>query len=126
MERKSSMRQYSDGELGTLIMDAQAELHERLLDNMNKRVTQAVDRCEVSGAKLDPQAPGFDLDHLFTYHPPNARQLTQYEAIRTAAKYFATVLLQNTPVCADQGVAINALRNSVMFANASIALDGRQ
>jgi hypothetical protein len=81
--------------------------------------------CEVSGARLG-RAPGFDLDHLFTYHAPNARQLTQYEAIRTAAKYFATVLLQNTPACADQSDAIRKLRETVMTANASIALDGRQ
>jgi hypothetical protein len=67
-------------------------------------------------------APAYDLDNLFTYHPPSGRQLTQYEAIRTAAKYFGLVILQNTPGSADQATAIRKLRECVMTANASIAL----
>jgi len=66
-----------------------------------------------------------DVDDLFTYHPPTGDQPARYEAIREAAKTFARVLLDNTPPSADQTAAIRKLRESVMTANASIALGGR-
>ena len=66
--------------------------------------------------------PTIDIDDLFSYHPPRGDQPKRYEAIRSAAKEFAKVLLENTPPCADQTVAIRKLRETVMVANASIAL----
>ena len=66
-----------------------------------------------------------DVDELFTYHKPTGDQPERYEAIREAAKTFARVLLDNTPPSADQTAAIRKLRESVMTANASIALGGR-
>ena len=67
--------------------------------------------------------PNFDLDNLFTYHPPTAEQQDRYIAIRNAAKAFAHVLLDNTPGSPDQSAAIRKLRECVMTANASIALE---
>lgn len=67
--------------------------------------------------------PAFDLDHLFMYHPPREDQLPKYELIRTAAKVFAKVILDSTPSGADQTFAIRLLRECVMTANASIALE---
>lgn len=64
------------------------------------------------------------LAELFTYHAPNQEQEKQYRAIRAAAKYFAEVLLENTPRSADQSVAIRKLRETVMTANAAIANNG--
>ena len=64
------------------------------------------------------------LRELFTYHTPRPDQLPKYEAIRTAAKYFAEIVLQNTPYSADQQTAIRKIREAVMTANAAIALDG--
>ncbi len=61
---------------------------------------------------------------LFKYHPPTPEQQEKYVAIRDAAKVFADVVLANTPPSADQTVAIRKLRESVMTANASIALGG--
>lgn len=65
------------------------------------------------------------IENIFSYHAPKDTQPQQYEAIRHAAKEFALVLLRNTVPCADQSAALRELRNCVMTANASIALDGQ-
>jgi hypothetical protein len=65
------------------------------------------------------------LDDIFSYHAPTGEQPAQYEAIRAAAKVFAKVLVANTPPSADQTAAIRKLRESVMTANAAIALHGQ-
>ena len=67
----------------------------------------------------------FDLDHIFTYHPPSNDQVYTYNKLRTAAKEFAKVLIECTPPSADQSDAIRKLRECVFTANASIALGGR-
>jgi hypothetical protein len=66
-----------------------------------------------------------DIDNVFKYHSPTPEQLPKYAAIRSAAKVFASVLADNTPVCADQTAALRKVREAVMTANASIALDGK-
>lgn len=67
----------------------------------------------------------FDLEHIFQYHTPTDEQITQYQTIREAAKTFAQVILDNSPACPDQSVAIRNIREAVMVANAAIALSGR-
>lgn len=67
----------------------------------------------------------FDIEHIFSYHSPTGDQPQKYETIRKAAKEFATVLVENTPDCEDQATAICLLRECVMMANASVALEGR-
>lgn len=64
-----------------------------------------------------------DVDHIFKYHAPSAEQLPKYETIRSKAREFARVLIENTPESADQTAAIRLLRECVMTANASIALE---
>lgn len=64
------------------------------------------------------------IEQVFTYHRPTEAQIPRYEAIRNAAKAFAEVLMQNCPTSADKSHAIRLIRTAVMFANASIALDG--
>lgn len=63
------------------------------------------------------------IDDLFTYHAPKAGQPERYQAIREAAKQLAVVIVENTEVGADQSAAIRHLREAVMTANASIALE---
>lgn len=64
------------------------------------------------------------VDKIFTYQSARFEQLPKYEAIREAAKYFAKVILKNTQYGVDRQIAIMKLREAVMSANASIALDG--
>ena len=69
--------------------------------------------------------PKPDLAHLFEHHPPqNDMEIERYRRIREAGKAFARVILNETPGCADQSVAIRSVREAVMWANASIALNG--
>lgn len=64
-----------------------------------------------------------EIENLFTYHAPKGDQQERYQKIRDAAKAFAGVVVANTKPSADQTVAIRKLRESVMVANASIALE---
>jgi hypothetical protein len=64
------------------------------------------------------------VDEVFTYHAPTMEQQRNYEAIREGAKHFARVLMDNTPHCADQATSLRKLRESVMTANAAVALEG--
>ena len=66
-----------------------------------------------------------DLGHIFKYHAPEKEDIEKYTMLRDAAKEFAKVIIENTPVCADQTAAIRKIREAVMTANASIALKGR-
>lgn len=66
-----------------------------------------------------------DIDDWFTYHKPTEDQLPKFQAIRDAAKVFANVLVDNTPVCEDQIRCIQNLRLLVMSANQAIACNGR-
>lgn len=65
-----------------------------------------------------------DLDHVFKYHSPSPLQKVKYEELRQAAKNFAAVIQTLTPSCADQSAALRHVREALMTANASIALDG--
>jgi hypothetical protein len=64
-----------------------------------------------------------DLEKIFSYQPPKGDQPARYEKIRAAAKLFAAVILECTPESADQTAAIRKVREAVMTANASIALN---
>jgi hypothetical protein len=61
---------------------------------------------------------------LFTYHSPNPDTTQRYETIRDAAKHLALVIWKNCPYGADRTAAIRKLRETVMTANAAIALNG--
>ena len=61
---------------------------------------------------------------LFTYHPPTPTANQSYETIRDAAKHLALVIWKNCPYGADRTAAIRKLRETVMTANAAIALNG--
>ena len=64
------------------------------------------------------------LPEIFKYHSPTGDQPAKYEAIRNKALELANVIVANTPASADQSAAIRLLREAVMTANASIALNG--
>jgi hypothetical protein len=64
-----------------------------------------------------------EIQDIFTYHAPRGDQQARYQAIREAAGKFALILVANTKPSADQTAAIRLLREAVMTANASIALE---
>jgi hypothetical protein len=65
-----------------------------------------------------------NTNDVFRYHKTEPGDQLKYEALRSAAKVFAEVILENTPKCADQQAAIRHVREAVMTANASITLKG--
>lgn len=64
-----------------------------------------------------------EIEEIFTYHPPKGDQLERYQKIRDKAKELALTIRECTPPSADQTAAIRKLRECVMTANASIALE---
>lgn len=65
-----------------------------------------------------------NVDDVFTYHSPDSAQQVAYANIRRDARTLATTILHSTPTCADQQAALRLLRESVMTANAAVALRG--
>ena len=63
------------------------------------------------------------LDNTYTYHRPHGDQPQRYERVRAAAKTFALTLLDNCPDSRERSVAMTNLQQSVMWANASIAIN---
>lgn len=72
-----------------------------------------------------PQADLAMIEDVFTYHAPSGDQGQRYDALRAAAKQLAMVICAVCPSSADRTAAIRKLRESVMTANASIALGGK-
>lgn len=64
------------------------------------------------------------LKNWFTYHAPTDGQPDKYEAVRSAGLEFAQIVVDNTPVSADQTAAVRKIREAVFTANAAIACNG--
>jgi hypothetical protein len=114
----------NDG-LRDAIMDLQQELGNRL----GKGIASAPMPMQPgSGRGAGPRgyAPMSNqelLDWMFTLHDDPSKS-PRYIAIRTAAKHFAEIVLNNVEPCADRSEALRMLRLVVMWANAALALDG--
>ena len=57
----------------------------------------------------------------FTYHPPKPDQVPRYKEIRETFAAVALGLMQNCPPSRERSLALTALEEAVMWANASIA-----
>jgi hypothetical protein len=66
------------------------------------------------------------LDDCFTYHAPNADQVERLKQVTEAFKNAAKAVLLNVPASPDRTVALRAIRETRMWANAAIVLDGRR
>lgn len=65
-----------------------------------------------------------DLIKRFTYHAPRQDQAQKYENIRKNALTFAELIDALCPDSREKALAITALEETVMWANASIARNG--
>lgn len=63
-----------------------------------------------------------DLNNIFTYHRPSSDQAKRYERLRAEAKVFAQSVNELCPESREKSLAITSIQESVMWANASIAL----
>lgn len=66
------------------------------------------------------------LQNWFTYHKPTDEDIDKYLRIRSSALAFARAIMEECPNGPDKTVAIRAVRESVMWANASIACCGKK
>ena len=62
-----------------------------------------------------------EIEVRFTYHPAFGDQAARYIAIREAAKELALLITNLTPDSREQSLALTALEEVVMWANAGIA-----
>jgi hypothetical protein len=67
----------------------------------------------------------FDPEYVFSHHPATPEKHAHYEALHSAAKSFANVVLEHVPPCADRAAALRLLREASMMACAAVALDGK-
>ena len=64
-----------------------------------------------------------NIDRIFTYHSPTEQQASRYKIIRTEARLFASMILVYCPDSPERTIAIRKLQETVMFANAAIAIN---
>lgn len=61
------------------------------------------------------------LYNRYSYHAPKGNQGDRYEFVRKKCLQLAKDIVENTPCCAEQSRALNALDEVMFLANASIA-----
>lgn len=62
-----------------------------------------------------------EIENRFTYHAPSPDQAVSYGLIRGEARHLAKVLNEMCPESREKSLAMTALEEMVMWANASIA-----
>lgn len=67
--------------------------------------------------------PKLDVDNVFQYHAPHGDQPQRYIALREKAKELAVLIQTTTPESREQSVALTNLQQTVMWANAAIAIN---
>jgi hypothetical protein len=65
-----------------------------------------------------------NIHEVVQYHAPDTDGLAKIAALRVAAEIFARDILNHCPECADRTVALRAVREALLWANASVALNG--
>jgi hypothetical protein len=117
-------------ELEAAIKNAYAEL-----ESLDRKVPGVVESGNLAQAQTQTaeyqtdmcaraESPEEAIDYLFTFHD-DPDKTPHYVEIREAAKQFAKVILRHTPGGGDRMLAIQKVREAVMFANACVALSGR-
>lgn len=61
------------------------------------------------------------LEKDFSYHPPKDDQPGRYVHLRDLAKALAAEIMMNCPPSRERSLALTALEECIMWANASIA-----
>jgi hypothetical protein len=63
------------------------------------------------------------LEQIFTYHRPFGNQPQRYEWLRKQAKLFAEAVEAFCPPSRERSLAMTAVQEAIMWANASIAIN---
>ena len=65
-----------------------------------------------------------DLTNRFTYHPPSPEQIPVYQEIRNTGHEFARLISVYATDSRELSLALTAIEEAVMWANAAIARNG--
>lgn len=69
-----------------------------------------------------PPITDADLELRFGYHKPASEaELRAHEAIRAACHEAAAIIVELTPACREQSLALTEIESAMMWANAAIA-----
>ena len=63
------------------------------------------------------------INNIFTYHAPFGNQPTRYEMLRAGAKILAERINEFCPESREKSLAMTSLQQSIMWANAAIAIN---
>jgi len=63
------------------------------------------------------------IEKIFTHHPPKGTQTHRYEQIRARAKEFGLLIVAHVPDSRERALALTSLQQTVMWANAAIAIN---
>ena len=63
------------------------------------------------------------IANYFTYHPPKDGQQEKYEDLREEAKTLTIKINNLCPESREKSLAVTKLREAIMWANASIAVN---
>lgn len=66
------------------------------------------------------------IEDIFTYHKPFGDQPDRYQDLRAEAKELATLINQLCPESREKSLAFTNLQQSIMWANASIAINEKE
>lgn len=92
-----------------------------------RRIREMGHAARVNAAsRTDPMGgtmPKLDVEQIFKYHPPHGDQQERYVALREKAKELAVLIQTTTPESREQSVALTNLQQTVMWANAAIAIN---
>lgn len=66
------------------------------------------------------------IENQFTYHKPFGNQPARYEQLRYEARQLAFAIVKHCPASTECDYALKALRESIMWANASIACNEKE
>ena len=64
-----------------------------------------------------------NIEETFKYHAPKEGQQEKYEALRSKAKELAYLIDELTPQSREKSLSLTKLQETVMFANAAIAIN---
>jgi hypothetical protein len=66
------------------------------------------------------------IESIFTYRPPFGDQPVRYQLIRKSAKQLAQLINEACPESREKSLAITTLQQTVMWANAAIAINEKK
>ena len=70
---------------------------------------------------IEPDVDQTEITTRFTYHKPSREQRKTYTELRHDALQMAQFIVNKTPKCREQSLALTKLEEAIFWANAAIA-----